>query len=103
MAGQGRNKAFLDSLWARGLALLVAAAAAGALVYIHRDDVWPTATVADADDPFYACFAERAADIDKLLAEGTITGPQALQFKGRAEAMCRDRAGGNNQVPLPGQ
>ena len=85
-------------LCAVGCALLAAAA----LVYIHRDDLFSggaDAIAADPNDPFQICFADRAADIDGMVAEGTISGDQAVAFKARAEAMCRDIAGGNNQVP----
>ena len=101
--GQARKDGFLDSLWARRAAVLCAAAAAAVLVYIHRADIWPGAAPAAADDPFRRCFAGRAADIDSLAAEGTISAVQAMQFKARAEAMCRDAAGGNNRTPPPGQ
>jgi hypothetical protein len=101
--GQARKAGFLDSVWARLAAILCAAAAAAALVYIHRADIWPDAVPAAADDPFSLCFVERAAGIDKLAAEGTISAPQATQFKARAAAMCRDAAGGNNRPPPPGQ
>jgi len=101
--GQAAKGGFLDSVWARLTAVLCAAAAAAALVYIHRADIWPGAAPAAADDPFSLCFAERAVGIDKLAAEGTISDPQAVQFKARAAAMCRDAAGGNNRTPTPGQ
>ena len=99
-AGKGR---FLDSVGARLVAVGCAAVAAAALVYVHRADIWPAAAPIAADDPFSRCFAERAADIDSLAAEGTISGAQAARFKGRAEAMCRDAAGGNNRPPAPGE
>jgi len=101
--GQARKIGFLDSVWARLTAVLCAAAAAAALVYIHRADIWPEAVPVAADDPYNLCFAERAAGIDRLAAEGTISGAQAVQFKARAAAMCRDSAGGNNRIPFPGQ
>ncbi len=97
-AGKGR---FLDSVGARLIAVGCAAVAAAALVYIHRADIWPDAAPIAADSPFFRCFADRAADIDSLAAEGTISAAQAAQFKGRAEAMCRDAAGGNNNRPPP--
>ncbi|HYZ26170.1 MAG TPA: hypothetical protein VE597_04625, partial [Geminicoccaceae bacterium] len=42
-----------------------------------------------ADDPFGRCFAERAAQIDRMQSEGLIEAAQAELFKTRAEAMCR--------------
>ncbi len=97
--GQARKIAFLDSIWARLVALACAAAAGLALVYIHRDDIWPAPPEVAGDDAFTFCFAKRAADVDHLFAEGTISDAQAVQFKSRAEAMCRDISSGNNQVP----
>ncbi|MCP4329948.1 MAG: hypothetical protein GY791_16090 [Alphaproteobacteria bacterium] len=101
--GQADKVGFLDTGWARGTAVLCAVAAAGALAYIHRADLWPAEDVGALEDVAYRqCFTERAVDIDSMAAEGTISGRQALQFKARAVAMCRDLAGGNNQTP-PGQ
>lgn len=95
---------FLDRpaarLWAVGVALLMAAA----LAFMHRDDLFPPEQAAvNRDDPVARCLAERAVDIDKMAAEGTITGEQAALFKGRAEALCQDQVGGGSGPPLPPQ
>jgi hypothetical protein len=85
---------FLDRPVARVLAFCVFLACAGALAYLHRADLWPSeARQADADDPFARCFAERAADVDRMLADGVIQEEQAALFKTRAEAMCRATSG----------
>ncbi len=87
------------------VALLCALAAMSALAYIHRDDLLGgegPAAAASPDDPFALCFAERARDIDAMVADNTITDVQATMFKSRAEALCRDLTGGNNRPP-PGQ
>lgn len=74
-----------------GVVLLVVCA----LTWIHRDDLWPpeSGAVATEDDPVAQCFAARAADIDGMVAEGTISGDQATLFKSRAEALCQAQAG----------
>lgn len=97
------ERAFLDRPLARLIALLVFLAAAASLAWLHRADLWPEADRAMADDPFAICFAERAADIDRMRAEGVIDDQRAALFRTRAEAMCRAEAGGPGGPPLPGQ
>lgn len=84
----------LDGVAARGVAILVFFACAGALAYIHRDDLFPeeAPVAARADDPFAKCFAKRSADIASMQKEGAIKPAQAALFRTRAEAMCRDQA-----------
>jgi hypothetical protein len=61
---------------------------------------WQAAAV-DADDPFARCFAERSAQVDRMLAEDVIEEAQAELFKARAEAMCRAQAEGEgNAAPV---
>ena len=80
----------LARLGAAGVLVLVALL----LGYVHRDDLFPPegAAVA-ADDPVARCFAQRAADIDQMLAEDTIRPAQAELFKDRARALCQAQAG----------
>jgi hypothetical protein len=62
----------------------------GVLAWLERERLWTVASsVSGTDDPFARCFAERAAAIDRMQAEGTIQAAQAELFKTRAEAMCR--------------
>ena len=96
------NGAFLDRPAARALAALVFVAAAGFLTYYERDRLFgggPADVTAAADDPFVQCFAERAAQIDQMVADKTISADQAAQFKGRAEAMCRAQTKGAGGPP----
>ncbi|WP_119461914.1 hypothetical protein [Rhodospirillaceae bacterium SYSU D60014] len=82
--------AFLDRPAARVLALLCFALCVALLAYIHRDDLFPRAVPETAgNDLFARCFAERAAGIDKMRAEGVIDESQEALFKSRAEALCR--------------
>ena len=87
-------------------ALGVAVLAALALGYIHRDDLFPTdagsADTASAD-PVVLCLAERSADIDGMVADGTIDEARAALFKSRAEALCQSTVGGGNNAPPPRQ
>ncbi len=80
----------LARLCAAGVLVLVAVL----LVYVHRDDLFPPETAAvAADDPVARCFAQRAADIDQMQAEDTISPAQAELFKDRALALCQAQAG----------
>jgi hypothetical protein len=91
---------FLDRPLARVLALLVFVACAGALAWIHRDDLFPPERSEVAgDDPFAHCFAERRGDIDTMLAEGVIDEERAALFLSRAEAMCRAETGEGGGPP----
>ncbi len=96
----------LDGPAARFAALGVAALAALALVYIHRDDLFPpdAASSGAALDPIAACVAERSAEIDGMVAEGLVDEARATLFKSRAAALCQSTVGGGNSAPpLPGQ
>jgi hypothetical protein len=96
------GRPFLDRPLARGLALLVFVACAGALAWIHRDDLFPAERrAAAADGPFARCFAGRRGDIDDMLAQGLIDEGRAALFLSRAEAMCRAETGGGGAPPAP--
>ena len=84
-----------------GVVLLVVAA----LAWMHRDDLFPPEAAAPAvDDPVARCLAERAADIDRMRADGVIDDSQATLFKSRAAALCQAQAGqGGAAPPLPRQ
>jgi hypothetical protein len=95
-------RAFLDRPVARGLALLVLLACLAGLAWLERERWLPSETRVAAEDPAALCFAERAAEIDRMLAEGLIEAPQAEAFKSRAEAMCRaTAAGAGSGLPAP--
>jgi len=97
-------RAFLDRPIARGLALLVLLACLAGLAWLERERWLPSESSAAADDPAALCFAERAAEIDGMLAEGVIQAQQAEAFKSRAEAMCRATAAGEAPgLPAPPQ
>jgi hypothetical protein len=96
---------FLDGPIARVLAGLVFLGCLAALVYLERERLWQSAGRTAADDPFARCFAERAAQIDRMQADGVIQTAQAELFKSRAEAMCRAEAQGERSTgpALPAQ
>ena len=77
-------------LAARLAALPVLLAVAVAIVWVHRDDLFPPPAVA-ADDPAAPCIAERHAGIDKMAAESGMDEAKIALFKSRAEALCRDQ------------
>ena len=95
-----QNAAFLDRPAARGVAALVLLLVAASLAWIHRDDLFPPEQAAvPADDPVALCLAQRAADIDKMLADGVIQADQAALFKSRAEALCQAQEGHGARPP----
>lgn len=84
------TSAFLDGPAARFCALGVALLVVLFLGYLHRDDLFPPDVEAmAAQDPVALCLAPRAADIDQMQAEGTISESQAALFKQRAKALCQ--------------
>ena len=97
------NRHFLDTGYARLLALACLALAAGALAYVHRADLFPAAPapLAEKVDPFSRCFHDATQSIDKMLAEKTIGEAQATLFRGRAEARCRAQTGGGGPPGAP--
>ena len=101
-----RPSSALDRPVARMAALGVAVLAALALGYIHRDDLFPPdagSADAAAADPVALCLAERSADIDGMVTDGTIDEARAALFKSRAEALCQSTVGGGNNAPPPRQ
>ena len=105
MAG-GSRRPFLDRPLARAVAAVVFLGCVAAIVYIERERLWQAAAEQRAaDDPFARCFAERAAEIDQMVAENLIEEAQAELFKTRAEAMCRatTEGPGESAPPLPAQ
>jgi hypothetical protein len=91
MAPRARRH-FLDRPIARLLAGAVLLGCVAALGYLERERWWQVAE--RADGPYARCFAERAGQIDQMLADGLIQAAQAELFKTRAEAMCRAEAEG---------
>ena len=85
------RKSALDRPAARLVAVAILAGAAGALVYVHRDDLFPpdAAAVAAPDTPYALCVAERHAGIDQMIADGHVDDQKSALFKQRAEALCR--------------
>jgi len=96
----GRPESALDRPVARVVAFAVFLGVAALLAWIHRDDLFPPEPVAAAaGDPVALCFAERAADIDRMQTEGTIGAAQARLFKSRAQALCQDQFGRGSGPP----
>jgi hypothetical protein len=89
------NRHFLDGPYARIAALACFALAAGALAYIHRDDLVARqpAAAGVSDDAFSRCFREGTAAIETMLSEKSIGEEQARLFRLRAEARCRAQTG----------
>ncbi len=106
MTSSTHTSSALDRPGARIAAVGIAAMAALALGYIHRDDLFPgeAGSAGATTDPVMLCVAERSADIDGMVAEGIIDEARAALFKSRAEALCQSTVGGgNNAPPPPGQ
>ena len=93
VAGRGTASAgasALDRPPARVAAFGVFLLAAGALAWMHRDDIF-SPEVAPADDPLALCVAGRWAGIDEMVVDGTGDSARAELFKARA----RGRRHGN--------
>ena len=92
-----------DGLFARLVALAIAALAGLALLWIHWDDLFAEERAVgglDPDGPVAQCIAEEKQTLDALVAEGSFSEEQAARALQGAEARCMDRFGaGNNQVP----
>lgn len=102
MTQDSQEVSFLDRPAARLCALGVAVLMVAALGFMHRDDLFPPEQAAlNPDDPVALCLAARAADIDKMAAEGTINADQARLFKSRAEALCQAQLGNSGPPPPP--
>lgn len=82
---------FLDTAKARGVALLVALAAAAALGWINRDAFLGGAekTAASGNPELAACLAERVGAVDTMRSEGIVNDAQYAAFRARAEDFCR--------------
>jgi hypothetical protein len=90
MMAYAQRRPFLDRPAARVLAAVVFLGCVAALVYLERAGLWQAvANQSATDDPFARCFAERAGEIDQMVADNMIDQAQAELFKSRAEAMCR--------------
>ena len=88
-----RDVTLLDRPIARMTAGLLFALCVGALAYIHRDDLFPPAAEAVADDPVARCVAERSGQIDTMLRDNLIDASKAALFQRRAEALCANLHG----------
>lgn len=101
MSETGPTPSKLDRPAARLTAVGIALLCAVALGYIHRDDLFPAEDgMAEAgDDPVLLCLAERAADIDRMVADGILDAARSTLFKSRAEALCQSTVGGGNSGP----
>jgi hypothetical protein len=95
-----RQRPFLDRPAARLAALGVFALCAGALAYLHRDDLFGGTAPSDPKAlALAACLAERGAEIDKMVNEGLVRESQAKIFRDRARGMCNDLAA-HGKLPL---
>ncbi len=94
----GRRASALDQPPARVAAFGVFLLAAGALAWMHRDDIFPP-DVVPADNPVALCVAGRWAGIDEMVADGTVDTARAALFKSRAEALCQAQHGQGSGPP----
>jgi hypothetical protein len=96
------SRHFLDRPIARVLAAVVCLGCVAALAYLERERWWQAAPEG-TEGPFARCFAERAGQIERMLADGLIQPAQAELFRTRAEAMCRAETEGGGAPALPAQ
>jgi len=89
----GTRRAFLDSIFARLIALVIAVSCGFLLFVVNQDDAVVVASQSELGASVAAqCYAERAAQIDQMLDEGMISEHQAMLFKRREEARCATQA-----------
>jgi hypothetical protein len=88
MAGRA---GFLDGAAARLCALGICLLCVALLLWIHRDQLFPSATTRAAD-PVAACVQERGVAIDEQLRQGVIQQAQAELFRNRVAALCAAQA-----------
>jgi len=103
VAGSTRDGAFLDRPVARLCAIVVFVLCGAALVYIHRNDLWPgpKVEVGGGDDAITLCMRDRLAVIDGQLRDGVLKPEQADLFRTRVDALCQaqNRRGGPEGLP----
>lgn len=97
-----RMAGFLNCQAARWAAFGVFLAMAGALGWVHREDILPTKpAAAPVNAELAQCLAGRSGQIERMRADGVIDEAQATLFKGRAEALCWGRFGPGAGPPPP--
>ena len=98
-----KDAAFLDRPAARLCGVAVFVLCIAALVYLHRDDIWPAPVVeaAHGDDPLALCLRDRLAVIDGQLRDGILKPEQADLFRSRVDALCQaqNRKSGPEGLP----
>jgi hypothetical protein len=103
VARRVRDGAFLDRPVARLCALVVFVLCGAALVYIHRNDLWPGPKVeaGGGGDPIALCMRDRLAVIDGQLRDGVLKPEQADLFRTRVDALCQaqNRRSGPQGLP----
>lgn len=103
---QASPRSPLDRPLARLAAVLVALAAAGGLLGMHWDDLFPPEEPVDRQGSaaYRACLDARLDDIAAMRERGEIEAARAARFRRRAEAYCRvqaDGGGGGGGPVLP--
>lgn len=94
----------LDRPLARVVAGLVFFGMVGLLGWLHRDDLFPRvkapAPAAAGENPaFLACLAQRADDVDRMLAEKLIDAVRAEAIRASVEGICRSQTQGSPGGP----
>ena len=85
-----RKRSFADTGAARGIAAVIFLLCVSALVYLHRDDLFPAEVeeTAAANPEFVKCRDERTGQVAKMLEQGIIDQTQHDQFRQRAVDFC---------------
>ena len=105
MAAATETRSFLDTIFARLIALIIAALIGYVLYVYWADDMRDLvsgnppaipvlseqAPVQSVNPALQACLDERVGDVDKMKADGIINDAQYASFRDRAEALCRSQ------------
>lgn len=82
---------FLDTIWARLIAGLVALAASGLLAYLNLAAL--TGTVeSGGDGPLTACLEKRLGYVEAMVADGVVKTGHAAELRIRARQQCGQTA-----------
>ncbi|WP_319773941.1 hypothetical protein [Breoghania sp.] len=88
-------RSFLDTPYARILALAVALLMAALLGWLNRDALFAPAPVSPsakrANPELEACLSERVGAVDRMRKEGVVNARQYDEFRTRAEDYCTAR------------
>jgi hypothetical protein len=92
----GETRSFVDSIWMRLIALVVAVGGIALFVYVNQDrlaELLAGRSGGGEPSPFQQCLDERMAAVEAMAGEAGYTAKQKELATIRAEEFCRNQAG----------